>query len=88
MNTTPHLDIAHSLDAIVPVGRPTRTSFAASAANGWARIAHTPAGRVGAGIGDVLGAVAMVLCIPFVILAIGTPIALCARLLLWVTGSL
>jgi hypothetical protein len=39
-------------------------------------------------IGDVLGAVAIVLCIPFVILAIGTPIALCLRLLLWVGGLL
>jgi len=36
--------------------------------------------------GDVLGAVAVVLCIPFVILAIGIPIALCVRLLLWVAG--
>jgi hypothetical protein len=34
--------------------------------------------------GDVLGAVAIVLGIPFVILAIGTPIALCVRLLLWI----
>ena len=34
--------------------------------------------------GDVLGAVAIVLCIPFAILAIGMPIALCVRLLLWI----
>ena len=34
-------------------------------------------------IGDLLGAAAIVLCIPFVILAIGIPIALCVRLLLW-----
>ena len=33
--------------------------------------------------GDLLGLLALVLCIPFVILAIGIPIALCARLLLW-----
>jgi hypothetical protein len=39
-------------------------------------------------VGDVLGAVAIVLCVPFVILAIGTPIALCVRLLLWVGGLL
>lgn len=38
--------------------------------------------------GDLLGAVAIVLCIPFVILAIGAPIALCVRLLLWVGGLL
>ena len=39
-------------------------------------------------IGDVLGAAAIALCIPFVILAIGTPIALCVRLLLWMVGML
>jgi hypothetical protein len=38
--------------------------------------------------GDLMGAVAIVLCIPFVILAIGTPIALGLRLLLWVGGLL
>jgi hypothetical protein len=36
--------------------------------------------------GDLLGTVAIVLCIPFVIVAIGTPIALCVRLLLWAAG--
>ena len=39
-------------------------------------------------IGDLLGAVGIVLCIPFAILAIGIPIALCVRLLLWITGML
>lgn len=39
-------------------------------------------------VGDLLGAVAVVLCLPFVILAIGIPIALCVRLLLWVGGLL
>jgi hypothetical protein len=39
-------------------------------------------------LGDVLGAAAIVLCVPFVILAIGTPIALCVRLLLWTVGML
>jgi hypothetical protein len=39
-------------------------------------------------IGDLLGAVVIVLCIPFVILAIGIPIALCVRLLLWIGGLL
>ena len=39
-------------------------------------------------VGDVLGAAAIVLCVPFVILAIGTPIALCMRLLLWIVGML
>ena len=39
-------------------------------------------------VGDLLAAVAIVLCIPFVILAIGLPIALCVRLLLWIGGLL
>jgi hypothetical protein len=39
-------------------------------------------------VGDLLGAAAIVLCIPFVILAIGIPIALCVRLLLWIGGLL
>jgi hypothetical protein len=38
--------------------------------------------------GDVLAAVALVLCIPFMILAIGIPIALFVRALLWVGGLL
>jgi hypothetical protein len=37
-------------------------------------------------VGNLLGAAAIVLCIPFVILAIGIPIALCVRLLLWIGG--
>ena len=42
--------------------------------------------RATAFVGDLLGAVAIVLCIPFAILAIGMPIALCVRLLLWIVG--
>jgi hypothetical protein len=44
--------------------------------------------RVAMVIGDVLSAVAIVLCIPFVILAIGLPIALCVRFLLWIVAML
>ena len=39
-------------------------------------------------VGDLLGAVAIVLCIPFVIVATGIPIALGVRLLLWIGGLL
>jgi hypothetical protein len=39
-------------------------------------------------VGDVVAAMGIVLCIPFVILAIGIPIALCVRLLLWIVGML
>ena len=39
-------------------------------------------------VSEVLAAVALVLCIPFVILAIGIPIALFVRLLLWLGALL
>lgn len=39
-------------------------------------------------IGGLLATVAIILCIPFVILAIGIPIALCVRLLLWIVGRI
>jgi hypothetical protein len=39
-------------------------------------------------IGDVFAAMGLVLCIPFAIVAIGTPIALFVRLLLWMFGLL
>ena len=38
--------------------------------------------------GDLMGVVAVVFCIPLVILAIGTPIALFLQLLLWIGGLL
>ena len=42
--------------------------------------------RGAVGVGDLFGAMASVICIPVVILAIGIPIALCVRLLLWIGG--
>ena len=42
-----------------------------------------PFRRAAVVVGDLLGAIAIVLCIPFVILAIGMPIVLSVRLLLW-----
>ena len=39
-------------------------------------------------IGDLLGVVGLVLCVPFVILAIATPIALCLGFLLWIARML
>jgi hypothetical protein len=55
-----------------------------------ARPAAVPGARHRAAsmIGDLLGAVGLVLCVPFVILAIGMPIALGLRLLLWLAGML
>jgi hypothetical protein len=39
-------------------------------------------------IGDLCGAVGIVLCIPLVILAVEMPIALCAQLWSWIAGLL
>lgn len=47
---------------------------------GWWRTAATVAV-------DLLGAAAIVLSVPIVILAIGTPIALAVRALLWIVGT-
>lgn len=46
----------------------------------------SPLRRTAAVVGDLLALAAIALCIPFVILAIGTPLALCVRLVLWVVG--
>jgi len=43
-----------------------------------------PFRRAVAAVGDLLAAVAIALCIPFAILAIGIPVALCVRLLSWI----
>jgi hypothetical protein len=48
---------------------------------GWLR-------RAAAVVGELLALVGIVLCIPFVILAIGMPIALLVRFLLWIGGVL
>ena len=42
--------------------------------------------RAAIAIGDILMALGIVFCIPVVILAVGTPLALCVRLLLWIAG--
>jgi hypothetical protein len=47
-----------------------------------------PLRRAALVIGDLCAALGLVLCIPLVILAIGMPIALCVRLLLWIGGLL
>ena len=39
-------------------------------------------------IGEAVSAVGVVLCLPFVILAIGIPIAVSVRFLLWIAGML
>jgi len=44
--------------------------------------------RVVTGAGDVLGGLAMLLFIPLAILAVGIPLAIGVRLVLWATGLL
>ena len=44
--------------------------------------------RAASTIGDLLVGLVIVLCIPFVILALGIPIALGGRFLLWIAGML
>jgi hypothetical protein len=51
-------------------------------------IVQGPLRRAAVVAGDLLGLIAIGLGIPLVILAIGTPIALCLRLLLWAGGLL
>ena len=53
-----------------------------------ALIVPGPLRRAAGVVGDLLGAAAVVLCIPFVILAIGMPIVLSVRLLLSIGGLL
>ncbi len=48
----------------------------------------SPLRRAASAMGDLLMAVGLVLCIPFVILAIGIPVALFLRGLLWIAGKL
>lgn len=44
--------------------------------------------RAAAAAGELLAVMGVVLSVPLVILAIGLPIALCVRLLLWIAGAL
>lgn len=66
----------------------TSTALAPTFDQARALIVPGPFRRAAVLVGDLLGAVATVLCIPFVILAIGIPIALCVRLLLWIARLL
>ena len=64
----------------------TRTALAAPFDRTRALAVPGPFRRAAVVVGDLVGAVGVVLCIPLVILAIGIPIALCVRLLLWMAG--
>ena len=66
----------------------TKAALTTTVDQAGALIVPGPFRRATVVVGDVLGAVSIVLCIPFVILAVGIPIALCVRLLLWIGGLL
>jgi hypothetical protein len=66
----------------------TRAAIATTSDQAPALTVSRPFRRAAVVVADLLGAVVIVLCIPFVILAIGMPIALCVRLLLWIGGLL
>jgi hypothetical protein len=66
----------------------TRAASATTFGQAQPLVVRGPFRRAAVVVGDLLGAVAIVLCIPLAILAIGTPIALCLRLLLWIGGLL
>jgi hypothetical protein len=66
----------------------TRAAIATTFDHAPAPAVPGPFRRAAVLVGDLLGAVAIVLCIPFVILAIGIPLALCVRLLLRIGGLL
>jgi hypothetical protein len=54
----------------------------------WPLVARGPWRRAAAVIGELFAAVGVVLCIPLAILAVGIPIVLGVRLLLWIVGLL
>lgn len=47
-----------------------------------------PLRRAAVLMGDLLAMLGMVLCVPIVILAIGMPVVLCVRFLLWILRML
>jgi hypothetical protein len=69
-------------------GALTRTSLGTTFDDARSIVVPGPLRRAAAVIGDLFAVVGIALCIPAVILAIGTPIALCVRFLLWIVGML
>jgi hypothetical protein len=66
----------------------TRAAFAPMFHPARALVVPGPFRRAAVVVGDLIGVVAIVLCIPFAILAIITPIALFGRMLMWIGGLL
>jgi hypothetical protein len=66
----------------------TRAALSTTLDHAWPLVVPGALHRAAVVIVDLLGAAGLVLCLPFVILAIGTPVALCVRFLLWIVGVL
>lgn len=69
-------------------GSLTRAALATTIDQGRPLVVPSALHRAAVVIVALLGAAGLVLCLPFVILAIGTPVALCVRFLLWIVGVL
>ena len=69
-------------------GALTRTSLATTFDDARSLVVPGPLRRAATVIGDLFAVVGIALFIPVVILAIGTPVALCVRFLLWIVGML
>jgi hypothetical protein len=66
----------------------TRSALATTFNQARPLVVPGPLRRAAVVIGDLFATVGIALCIPFVIVAIGIPIALCVRLLLRIGGLL
>jgi hypothetical protein len=66
----------------------TRAALATTLNQARPLVVPGPLRRAAAVIGGLFAAVGIILSVPFVILAVGIPIALCVRLLLWIGGLL
>lgn len=66
----------------------TRAAIATPFGHAWPLAVPGTFRRAAMVIGDLLAAMGIVLCLPFAILAIGMPIVLCARALLWIVAML
>ena len=69
-------------------GAPTRTGLATTFDDARSPVVPGPLRRAALVIGDLFAAVGIGLCIPVAILALGIPVALCVRFLLWIAGML
>ena len=74
------------MNSAVEEGTLTRAALATPFNQARPLVVPGPLRRTAAVIGDLFAALGVVLCIPLVILAIGMPIVLSVRLLLWIGG--